>query len=124
VTSPRPILLGLPGELAEREADPRGRAQAEGGQARPLAQANPLNRDPQDHHQIMEDTTEDILLRLILEAILLEIEDQHQDLQDQATHLRASQAPDLAPMDPRPLLPRDPLSVMDPRTPGQENILQ
>lgn len=81
-------------------------------------------RDPQDHHQIMEDTTEDILLRLILEAILLEIEDQHQDLQDQATHLRASQAPDLAPMDPRPLLPRDPLSVMDPRTPGQENILQ
>ena len=45
-------------------------------------------RDPQDHHQIMEDTTEDILLRLILEAILLEIEDQHQDLQDQATHLR------------------------------------
>ena len=34
----------LPGELAEREADPRGRAQAEGGQARPLAQVNPLNR--------------------------------------------------------------------------------
>ena len=45
-------------------------------------------RDPQDHHQAMEDIMEAILLHLILVIILQEIEDLHQDLLDQATHLR------------------------------------